>query len=87
MDALDNKIIFKVGAQGAEAITNQVTAGRLAGLEQGYRSAFETSGKIDDLAHLVARDLNAVHRKGVTLDGELGGDLCCTPANCRFWCD
>ena len=23
----------------------------------------------------MARDLNAVHRKGVTLDGELGGDL------------
>ena len=75
MDALDNKIVFKVGAQGAETVTNQVTAGRLAGLEQGYRAAFETAGKIDDLAHLVARDLNAVHRKGVTLDGELGGDL------------
>ena len=52
-----------------------MTAGRLAGLEQGYRAAFETAGKIDDLAHLVVRDLNAVHRKGVTLDGELGGDL------------
>ena len=75
MDALDNKIIFKVGAQGSEAVTNQVTAGRLAGLEQGYLAAFETAGKIDDLAHLVVRDLNAVHRKGVTLDGELGGDL------------
>ena len=75
MDALDNKIIFKVGAQGAEAVTNQVTAGRLAGLEQGYLAAFETAGKIDDLAHLVTRDLNAVHRKGVTLDGQLGGDL------------
>ena len=75
MDALDNKITFKVGAQGAEAVTNQVTAGRLAGLEQGYVAAFETAGKIDDLAHLVARDLNAVHRKGITLDGELGGDL------------
>ena len=75
MDALENKLIFKVGAQGAEAVTNQVTAGKLAGLEQGYRAAFETAGKIDDLAHLVARDLNAVHRKGVTLDGQLGGDL------------
>ena len=75
MDALDNKLIFKVGAQGAEAITNQVNAGRLAGLEQGYRAAFETAGKIDDLAYLITRDLNAVHRKGVTLDGELGGDL------------
>ena len=75
MDALENKLIFKVGAQGAEAVTNQVTGGKLAGLEQGYRAAFETAGKIDDLAHLVARDLNAVHRKGVTLDGQLGGDL------------
>ena len=75
MSALENKINFKVGAQGAEAITNQVTAGRLAGLEQGYLAAFETSGKIDDLAHIVARDLNATHRKGITLDGELGGDL------------
>ena len=65
----------RVGAQGAEAVTNQVTAGRLAGLEQGYVAAFETAGKIDDLAHLVARDSNAVHRKGITLDGELGGDL------------
>ena len=75
MDALNNKVIFKVGAQGEEAVTNQVMAGKLAGLEQGYLAAFEIAGQIDDLAHLVARDLNAVHRKGVTLDGELGGDL------------
>ena len=40
--------------------------GKLAGLEQGYLAAFEIAGQIDDLAHLVARDLNAVHRKGVT---------------------
>ena len=75
-----------VGA-GAEAVTNQVTAGRLAGLEQGYLAAFETAGKIDDLAHLVTRDLNAVHRKGVTLDGQLGGDLFVAEANRRFWRD
>lgn len=73
--SLDDRFVFKVGAQGAETLTNQVTNGRLAGLERGYRTAFETAGKIDDLAHLVARDMNAVHRKGITLDGEYGGDL------------
>lgn len=75
MSSQDDKFIFKVGAQGKETMTNQVINGRLAGIEQGYRTAFETAGKIDDLAHLVARDMNAVHRKGVTLDGDLGGDI------------
>ena len=75
MSSLNDRFTFKVGAQGKETMTNQVTNGRLAGIEQGYRTAFETAGKIDDLAHLVARDMNAVHRKGVTLDGDLGGDM------------
>jgi flagellar hook-associated protein 1 FlgK len=71
----DNGFTFKVGALGKETKTNQVINGRLAGIEQGYRTAFEIAGKIDDLAHLVARDMNAVHRKGVTLDGDFGGDM------------
>ena len=75
MTALDDRFVFKVGAAGVETVTNQAVNGRLAGLEQGYRTAHETTGKIDDLAHLVTRDMNAVHRKGVTLDGDLGGDL------------
>jgi len=75
MEAIADKLFFKVGAQGSAKVTNQITAGRLAGLEQGYRVAVETAAKIDDLAHLVVRDLNAVHRKGITLDGEPGGDL------------
>ena len=75
MTALDDRFVFKVGDAGVETLTNQVTNGRLAGLERGYRTTHESAGKIDDLAHLVSRDLNAVHRKGVTLDGDLGGDL------------
>ena len=75
MSSLDDRFIFSVGAQGREMMTNQVTNGRLAGLEQGYRTGFETAGKIDDLAHLVTREMNAVHRKGVTLDGDIGGDM------------
>jgi flagellar hook-associated protein 1 FlgK len=71
----DNGFTFKVGALGKETKTNQVINGQLAGIEQGYRTAFEIAGKIDDLAHLVARDMNAVHRKGVTLDGDFGGDM------------
>ena len=67
--------MFKVGGKGTETLTNQVKNGSIAGFANGYRTVHETGAKVDDLAHLVLRDLNAAHRKGLTLDGEAGGDM------------
>ena len=75
VDALDDRLMFKVGGEGTETLTNQVKNGSIAGLANGYRTVDETGAKVDDLAHLVLRDLNAAHRKGLTLDGEAGGDM------------
>ena len=75
VDALDDRLMFKVGGKGTETLTNQVKNGSIAGFANGYRTVHETGAKVDDLAHLVLRDLNAAHRKGLTLDGEAGGDM------------
>ena len=75
VDVLDDRLMFKVGGKGTEALTNQVKNGSIAGFANGYRTVDETGAKVDDLAHLVLRDLNATHRKGLTLDGEAGGDM------------
>lgn len=75
VEALDDRMLFYAGTSGTEILTNQVTNGSLAGIASGYRTVHETGAKIDNLAHFVLRDLNDAHRKGITLDGEAGGDL------------
>ena len=55
--------------------TNQIVEGELAGHANGYLSVVDVIQQLDDLASKIGSDLNAAHRKGITLDGEMGGDL------------
>ena len=71
----DDRLLFKVGANGAQKLTNQVVDGRLAGYASGYFAVNDIVRQLDNLALVVARDLNAAHRQGITLEGDKGGDL------------
>ena len=71
----DDRLLFQIGSAGSQKLTNQVVDGRLAGYAAGYFTVNDVVRQLDNLALVVARDLNAIHRKGITLEGEKGGDL------------
>jgi len=61
---------------GAENIaTSQVTNGSLAGLASAFSTAGDVLAEIDNLAFTFVRDVNAVHKRGLNLEGNAGGDL------------
>ena len=60
---------------GSKTATSQISKGLLAGLVDSYRFLSDTARNIDFLATSVARGLNDVHNRGVTLDGERGMDM------------
>lgn len=71
----DDQINVFTGFGGSAIQTQQLTSGGLAGLVAAYETVSQTVRDLDSLARKVTQDLNAVHRGGLTLDGEMGGDL------------
>lgn len=59
----------------SKVATSQIGKGLLAGLVDSYRFLSDTARDIDYLATSVARGLNDVHNRGVTLDGLKGMDM------------
>ena len=63
-------------APGAEDIlTSQVTNGSLAGVAAAYSTAGDVMAEIDNLAFVLVREFNAIHNRGLNLEGERSGDL------------
>lgn len=71
----EERLGFSVESATGAVPTNQIVEGELAGHANGYLSVVDVMQQIDDLARKIGNDLNAAHRKGITLDGEMGGDL------------
>ena len=71
----EERLGFGVETTTGAVPTNQVVEGELAGHANGYLSVVDAIQQIDDLARKVGDDLNQAHRRGITLDGEKGGDL------------
>jgi flagellar hook-associated protein FlgK len=55
--------------------TSQVSAGVIAGLSDAYSVVTEIRKKLGALARQIATDVNAQHRRGVTMDGLAGLDM------------
>jgi len=55
--------------------TSQLSAGMIAGLSQAYETIDNVVAQIDQLATQITTDLNAQHRRGVTMDGLRGLDM------------
>ena len=71
-----NKLEFVIDAYGSPETMPSVTSGKVGGVmnfrDQVLNPAFNS---LNDLAEVMAREINAVHRDGVDADGLLGGDL------------
>lgn len=55
--------------------TGQITKGSLAGYVDSYKFIANTEKSLDNLAYLVAREFNMVHRGGINMDGNAGDDM------------
>lgn len=63
-------------APGVENIlTTRITGGSLHGLSSAYVTAADMLQEVDSIAFTMVRDLNAIHNKGLNLEGKPGGDF------------
>ena len=72
---LQDKMSYVLGPGKQDILTAQVTAGSLHGFSSAYEIANEMLAEIDSLAFKLVREVNAVHSKGLNLDGLEGGNL------------
>lgn len=70
-----NKLSFVLGPGKQDILTAKVTGGSLHGFAAAYNIANEMLAEIDTLAFKMVREVNAVHTKGINLEGEEGGNL------------
>ena len=68
----DDRLSFAVVKGASQFLTSQVTSGSLHGVGDAYRTTAEVMREIDNLAFVMVRDMNAVHKQGIDLDGEAG---------------
>ena len=77
----NDKLTF-VLAPGAENIlTSQVTNGSLAGIAAATATAGDVMAEIDNMAFILVREFNAIHNRGLNLEGERSGDLFRAPTS------
>ena len=70
-----DKLSFVLEPEADRTPTAQITGGSVMGLSSAFSVANDILSDIDHLAFKLTRETNAVHREGMNLDGELGGDL------------
>ena len=76
-----NKLSFVLGPGKQDILTAKVTGGSLHGFAAAYNIANEMLAEIDTLAFKMVREVNAVHTKGINLEGEEGGQ---SLPQCRY---
>lgn len=71
-----NKLTFVIDAYGDPETMPGISSGKIGGVmnfrEQVLSPAFNS---LNDLAEVMTREINAIHREGVDAEGLLGGDL------------
>jgi len=71
-----NKLEFAIDAYASPETIPSINSGKIGGImtfrEQVLNPAFNS---LNDLAEVMAREINAIHREGIDAEGQLGGDL------------
>lgn len=71
-----NKLEFAIDAYGKTETIPSISSGKIGGVmtfrEQVLSPAFNS---LNDLAEVMTREINAIHREGIDAEGQLGGDL------------
>jgi len=69
------EIQINVSSNGIKRPTSQVDSGLMAGIGDSYSLVNELEGDINELAALLSSSVNGQHRRGIDLDGRMGGDM------------
>jgi len=75
VDVVNGKLGFILAPGAANILTSQVTNGSLAGIGSAFATASDVMAEIDNLAFVLVREFNALHNRGLNLEGEKSGDL------------
>ena len=70
-----DKLLFLLGPGTQNVPTAQVDGGSLHGTSSAFVVANEMLSEIDHLAFKLVSEINAIHRDGINLDGESGGEF------------
>ncbi len=70
-----NKLLFRLDPNNENILTNKIVGGSIHGLASSYRTAVDVLEEVDRIAFTMVRDVNAIHKRGLTLEGENGGDF------------
>ena len=71
-----NKLEFTIDAYGSPETIPSISSGKIGGI-MNFRDQVlnPAADSLDDLAEVMAREINAIHGEGVDAEGLLGGDL------------
>ncbi|MEX0503733.1 flagellar basal body rod C-terminal domain-containing protein [Alphaproteobacteria bacterium LSUCC0719] len=75
LEQTSTELLFFTGSQAEKLLTKRIDGGAAHGLSSAYLTAVEVSHEIDKLAFDLIKDVNAIHKRGLTLEGEAGGDF------------
>ena len=75
VEMVNDKMVFILGPGAENILTSQVTNGSLAGIAAANSTAGDVSAEIDNMAFILVREFNAIHGRGLNLEGEPSGDL------------
>jgi flagellar hook-associated protein 1 FlgK len=72
----NNKLEFTIDAYGSPETIPSIGSGKIGGI-MNFRDQVlnPASDSLNDLAEVMAREINTIHREGVDAEGLLGGDL------------
>jgi flagellar hook-associated protein FlgK len=71
-----NKLEFVIDAYGTPETMPSISSGKIGGIMNFREQVLNpASNSLNDLAEVMAREINAIHREGVDAEGLLGGDL------------
>lgn len=71
----DNKLSLVLDPGVKNTVSNRITGGSLAGLSNAYQTAVEMMEELDGLAFALVRDVNALHKRGLNVEGQAGGNF------------
>jgi len=75
VDIVNGRLGFILSPGAANILTSQVTNGSLAGVASAFATAGDVKAEIDNLAFVLVREFNAIHNRGLNLEGEKSGNL------------
>ena len=74
-DMVNDKMTFVLGPGAENILTSQVTNGSLAGIAAATATAGDVMAEIDNMAFVLVQEFNAIHSRGLNLEGDRSGNL------------